>query len=51
MPDSELIFKSAPELAALLKSRQVSPVEVVEACLDRIEEFDGRVHAFLTVTH
>jgi aspartyl-tRNA(Asn)/glutamyl-tRNA(Gln) amidotransferase subunit A len=34
----------------LLKSRQVSPVDVVQAYLDRIEEFDGRVHAFLTVT-
>jgi aspartyl-tRNA(Asn)/glutamyl-tRNA(Gln) amidotransferase subunit A len=50
MPDSELIFKSVPELAALLKSRQISPVDLVQAYLDRIDAYEERVHAFITVT-
>lgn len=50
MADSEIIFKSASDLAALLKSRQLSPVEVVRAYLDRIDAVDSRVTAFITVT-
>ena len=34
---SEIVFKSGQELAVMIKTRQVSPVEVVQAYLDRIE--------------
>ncbi len=50
MPASEILFKSAAELATLLKSRKLSPVEVVRACLDRIEAVNPKVNAFITVT-
>lgn len=50
MPDSELVFKSGQELAALIKSRQVSPVEVVQAFLSRIDALNPKVNAFITVT-
>jgi aspartyl-tRNA(Asn)/glutamyl-tRNA(Gln) amidotransferase subunit A len=47
--DSEIIFKPASELAALLKTRQLSPVDVVRAYLDRIDSVNDRVQAVLTI--
>jgi aspartyl-tRNA(Asn)/glutamyl-tRNA(Gln) amidotransferase subunit A len=38
------------ELATRLASRELSPVEVTEAYLSRIEEFNGAVHAYVLVT-
>ncbi|HJR88786.1 MAG TPA: Asp-tRNA(Asn)/Glu-tRNA(Gln) amidotransferase subunit GatA [Aeromicrobium sp.] len=46
---SELIRKSASELAELLASREASSVQVVEAHLDRIADVDATIHAFLHV--
>jgi aspartyl-tRNA(Asn)/glutamyl-tRNA(Gln) amidotransferase subunit A len=45
----DLAFLSAAELAALVRARRVSPVELVQAYLARIERFDGRLRAFITV--
>ena len=50
MPASDIVFKSAAELAPLLKARKLSPVEVVRAFLDRIEAVNPQVNAFITVT-
>src|SRR5450631_3505877 len=50
MATSEIIFKPAAELAPLLKTRKLSPVEVVRAFLDRIEAVNPKVNAFITVT-
>ena len=50
MADRELVFKSGQELADLIRTRDVSPVEVVEAHLEQIERLDERVNAFITVT-
>ena len=36
-------------LAAKLKSRDISPVDIVDACLDRIAELDPKLHAFVEV--
>jgi Asp-tRNA(Asn)/Glu-tRNA(Gln) amidotransferase A subunit family amidase len=38
------------ELAGLLKAGQLSPTELVEAYLDRIDRYDGLLMAFNTVT-
>ncbi|MDN5860968.1 MAG: Asp-tRNA(Asn)/Glu-tRNA(Gln) amidotransferase subunit GatA [Pseudonocardia sp.] len=46
---SELIRKTAAELAELIRTKEVSAVEVAQAHLDRIAEVDGAVHAFLHV--
>ncbi len=46
---SELIRKTAAELAELIRSKEVSAVEVAQAHLERIDEVDGAVHAFLHV--
>ena len=44
---SELVFRSAAELAELLDAREVSAVEVTQAHLDRIAAIDDDIHAFL----
>jgi aspartyl-tRNA(Asn)/glutamyl-tRNA(Gln) amidotransferase subunit A len=46
---SELIRKSASELAELLDGRVASSVEIVQAHLDRIEDVDATIHAFLHI--
>jgi aspartyl-tRNA(Asn)/glutamyl-tRNA(Gln) amidotransferase subunit A len=46
---SELIRRSAAELAAMVASGEASAVEVARAHLDRIAAVDERVHAFLHV--
>jgi aspartyl-tRNA(Asn)/glutamyl-tRNA(Gln) amidotransferase subunit A len=46
---SELIKKTAAELAAAITAGDVSAVEVTQAHLDRIDAVDGAVRAFLHV--
>jgi Asp-tRNA(Asn)/Glu-tRNA(Gln) amidotransferase A subunit family amidase len=48
--DDDLSRWSATELASAIRERSVSPVEVVNAVLDRIDALDPRVNAFCTVT-
>jgi aspartyl-tRNA(Asn)/glutamyl-tRNA(Gln) amidotransferase subunit A len=36
-------------LAAKLQSRDISPVDIVDACLDRIAALDAKLHAFVEV--
>lgn len=50
MPVPELLLKSVAELGPLLKGRKLSPVELVQASLDRIEALNPKVQAFITVT-
>src|SRR5215218_724526 len=42
-----LSFLSAAELAARIRERLVSPREVIEACVRRIEAIDGQLGAFV----
>ncbi|MEY4423090.1 MAG: hypothetical protein RLZZ258_193, partial [Actinomycetota bacterium] len=46
---SELIRKNASELVELLKSREISSVELTQAHLDRTAAVDGDVHSYLHV--
>ncbi|MEC9279506.1 MAG: amidase family protein, partial [Chloroflexota bacterium] len=50
MDKAQLPFLSATELAALIKSREVSPVEATEAYLERIPQVDGKLNSYITVT-
>lgn len=50
MDKSQLPFLSATELASLIKSREVSPVEATEAYLERIPQIDGKLNSYITVT-
>jgi aspartyl-tRNA(Asn)/glutamyl-tRNA(Gln) amidotransferase subunit A len=45
----DLAFMSIAEAAPRLASRDLSPVELTQACLDRISQLDGDVNAFITV--
>ncbi|MDQ1587500.1 MAG: amidase [Microbacteriaceae bacterium] len=47
----ELFFESATELAGRLRTREISAVEVAEAFLRRIDDENGRINAFATVTY
>jgi aspartyl-tRNA(Asn)/glutamyl-tRNA(Gln) amidotransferase subunit A len=46
---SELIHSTADALARSIASREVSAVEVAQAHLERIDQVDDRVHAFLHI--
>ena len=47
MPD--LAWMSIAELAEKIRERQVSPVEAMQACLDRIERLNDDLRAFISV--
>jgi aspartyl-tRNA(Asn)/glutamyl-tRNA(Gln) amidotransferase subunit A len=47
MPD--LVWASMGELARLVATKAVSPVEVVQAHLDRIAALDGKLRCYITV--
>ncbi len=56
MPDdaasqaTDLPFLSITEAAGLIERRQISPVELTRALLDRIEAIDPQINAYLLVT-
>ena len=49
MADGELHYMSAWELSGLIRNRDVSPVEVVEACLAQIEKTEPTLNSFITL--
>ena len=50
MPNTDLVFQPAHQLAAQIKSKKLSPVEVTKAFLDRAEALNPRTNAFITIT-
>jgi aspartyl-tRNA(Asn)/glutamyl-tRNA(Gln) amidotransferase subunit A len=48
--DADLHWLPATELAALIRRKRVSPVEVTDAILARIERLDPTLNAYVTVT-
>lgn len=47
---SELAFLPIAEASRLIARRELSPVELTEACLRRIEALDSQLDSFVTVT-
>jgi len=47
---TDLTFATATELSRLITGKEVSPVEVVRAHLQRITALDGSLRSFITVT-
>ena len=45
----DLAYKSAAELQALYRSERLSPVEAVKAALQRIEQINPKINAFMVV--
>lgn len=50
MSTQSLCYTPAVDLAEMIRSREISPVEVVDAFLERIDEINPKVNAFCTVT-
>ena len=50
MRSEELAYASATELLRLIAGKQVSPVELTELFLSRIERLDSRLNSFLLLT-
>jgi len=47
--ESELAFLSIEQAARLLRRKEISPVDLVDATLERIEHLNPSINAFLTV--
>jgi aspartyl-tRNA(Asn)/glutamyl-tRNA(Gln) amidotransferase subunit A len=45
----DLAWLGVAEAAALIRSRELSPVELVQAYLERIDRLDGELRAYITV--
>lgn len=50
MSESELHYMEASEVARLLHSRQLSPVELLETMLRRVELIDPQLRSYATIT-
>ena len=50
MDKADLVFLSAGELGRLIEKKQVSPVEAIEAYLDRIDDLDFKFNSYLAVS-
>ncbi len=51
MPDHEIAFLSIRELARLIRSRRLSPVELTRLYLDRLERLGPKLGAVVTIAH
>ena len=51
MAIQDITFLSATELGSAIKAKQVSPVEVVEAYLDRIERIDPLINSYICLLY
>lgn len=49
-PSDALTFLSIQSASALVRAKKVSPVELTQACLSRIERLNPQLNAFITVT-
>lgn len=49
MNPSDIPFLSATELGGLIKAKEITPLEAVDAYLARIEEVDSRLNSYITV--
>jgi len=48
---NELIYSDATKLAELIRTREISPVEVMRAHLDRIEAVNPKLNAIVTIAN
>ncbi len=50
MSETPLYYKTISQIAELLSSKKLSPVELTKVMLDRIEHHDGHLKSYATVT-
>ena len=48
--DTELCYRTLTDAAALLRRKEISPVELTRAVLARIERLNPQLHCYITVT-
>ncbi|MGY8991098.1 MAG: amidase [Rhodospirillales bacterium] len=49
MKDTNLAYMSIADQAKLIEQKKISPVDLVQLCLDRINKWDGVLHSWITV--
>ena len=49
-PSDALAFLTVQSASALVRAKKISPVELTQACLSRIERLNPQLNAFITVT-
>ena len=49
MERADIPYLSATDLSEVIRNREVSPVEVVEAYLERIDRLNDKLNAYITV--
>ncbi|HEY2170656.1 MAG TPA: amidase, partial [Candidatus Angelobacter sp.] len=49
-PASDATWLSLNEASRLVRDKKISPVELTQGCLNRIERFNPRLNAFITIT-
>ena len=47
---NELLYKPGIELIKLIKKKEISPVELTNLSLKRIEETEAEINAFFTIS-
>lgn len=50
MSDLDLLYRPATELAAAIRAKEISPVEITDAVLARVEALQPTLNAFITIT-
>ena len=48
-PDTKLHFLTIKEAGELIRRRELTPVELIRASLERIDNTDGQLHSFITL--
>jgi aspartyl-tRNA(Asn)/glutamyl-tRNA(Gln) amidotransferase subunit A len=51
MPQTDIAYRSAAELAGLIRSKQLSAVEVMRATLERADRVQRVLNCFITICH
>ncbi len=49
MNENDLAYMSVAEQAKLIEKKEISPVDLIQLYLDRIEKWDGVLHSWITV--
>jgi aspartyl-tRNA(Asn)/glutamyl-tRNA(Gln) amidotransferase subunit A len=49
MPTDELAYADIAEIAPRIRAGEITATQLTEACLARIDRFDGRINAFITL--
>lgn len=49
-PDRELFYLSIADASRLIAAKELSPIELLDAVLERIHETDGTINSYVRLT-